>query len=181
MKLAIAKLQLKWKLAEAAKHSITRQRLSVASMSQKVRLHKCLGGLVGEGEVLLRSSDEGFESGRMSEMKMFFACWWLASRIAATNAEQNEELKPSDSNTIRSVNRYDPQVLPENPHLGFSLRLGFLVAERRKSDKAKIDVLAGSLQVQRGRVNKSGPIVRRTSFAGSLELVHRGLRDSGNA
>ena len=87
VKLAIAKLQLKWKLAEAAKHSITRQRLSVASMSQKVRLHKCLGGLVGEGEVMLRSSDEGFESGSMSEMQMFFACWWLASCIAPTNAE----------------------------------------------------------------------------------------------
>ena len=75
MKLAIAKLQLKWKLAEAAEHSISSQWLSVASMSQKVRLHKCLGCLVGKGEVMLRSSDEGFESGSMSKMQMFFACW----------------------------------------------------------------------------------------------------------
>ena len=66
MELAIAKLQLKRKLAEAAEHSITSKWLPVASMSQEVRLHQSLGGLVSEREVLLRSSDEGFEPCSMS-------------------------------------------------------------------------------------------------------------------
>ena len=123
VQLAVAQQQLKWKLAETAKQSITSQWLSVAIMSDQVRPHQCLGSLVGKGEVMLRSSDEGFESGSMGEMQMFIACWWLASRIAPTNAEQNEELQPSDSNTIRSVNRYDPEVLPEGSHLCLSLRL----------------------------------------------------------
>ena len=122
MELAIAKLQLKRKLAEAAEHSITSKWLPVASMSQEVRLHQSLGGLVSEREVLLRSSDEGFEPCSMSNLQMFLACSRFASRIAPTKAEQNEELKPSDPNLVQSVNRYDPQVLPESPHLSFSLR-----------------------------------------------------------
>ena len=62
MELAIAKLQLEWQLAEVAQHAISCQWLSVASMPQEVRLQESLGGLVGEGKELLRSSDEGSET-----------------------------------------------------------------------------------------------------------------------
>ena len=130
MKLAVAKLQLKGKLAEAAEHSIACKRLPVASMPQEMRLQKRFGGLISESEVLLRASHESFEPCSMSNLEMFFACSRFASSIAPTKAEQHEELKPSDPDLVQSVNRYDLQVLPENPHLSFSLRFRFSNAER---------------------------------------------------
>ena len=53
MKLAIAKHQLKWKLAEIAKHSIFREWLLVASMPHKVWLDERLRRLVSKSKVPL--------------------------------------------------------------------------------------------------------------------------------
>ena len=46
VELAIAKLQLEWKLAEIAEHSIISKRLPVASMPQQMGLDERLCGLV---------------------------------------------------------------------------------------------------------------------------------------
>ena len=76
-------------------------------MSQEMRLHERLGGLVSESKVLLRPSDKGPESRSVCHVQMLFASWRLASSIASSKAEQHEELKPGDPHTSRSINRYD--------------------------------------------------------------------------
>ena len=146
MELAIAKLQLERKLAEVAEHSIPRERLPVASMPQEVRLDERLRGLIRISKVLFRPSDECPESRGMGQVQVLLAIRRFAIGIASTKAEKHEELQPCNTHTSRSINRYDSKMVPEDADLSVGLRLRNVVAERRESNKAKVEEVIGRLR-----------------------------------
>ena len=146
MELAIAKLQLKRKLAEVAEHSIPRERLPVASMPQEVRLDERLRGLIRISKVLFRPSDECPESRGMGQVQVLLAIRRFAIGIASTKAKEHEELEPCNTHTSRSINRYDTKVVPEDSDLCVCLSLRSIVVKRRKSDKTKVEEVVGRLR-----------------------------------
>ena len=92
MEESVAKLQLKWQLAEVAQHAISRQGLPVARMAQQKRLQQGLRGFIGEGKELLRSSDKSLVASSMSLPEMVDCCTSLADGVAPSQAEKSVEL-----------------------------------------------------------------------------------------
>ena len=82
----------------------------------------------------------------MSQIQMLFTSRRCAIGIASTKAEEHEKLKPSNTNTCRSIDWHDSQVVPEDADLSVSLRLGDVVAERWESNKAKVEEVLSRLR-----------------------------------